>query len=614
MTHQARTLISISLLMIGFQTAHAVTYYSIRSQSENAAREYVGWQQYIFIPDQDKLYGSANVTFEYSRSFRPNDITQCLFQNSLVGFNDCGGFINVSGSSVENRGSRDWLADYFGLPTDFQSTLQFDPFIDNYILDFNFFFGFDEFVPGLFFRFHIPVVHTRWDLRFKEIVRNSGSNDGFYPAGYFTPSVVTPNNMLQSVTSYMKGNKPALNNNVQFDELACSRFPTDCGPQTETGVAEIQGILGYSVTNSDEYHCSIGLRIAAPTGTRPNASYLFKPIVGNGKHWEVGGNLTGAYTFWHSMDDHSHASIQIVANITHMFNAHQTRCFDLCGQPNSRYMLAEKLAVPVFNNLGGEDPVTGYSTPAMYQFKQQYSPVANITQADVSVAVGVQADALVAITCISNNFSFDIGYDFWGVTCEKISLREGCAPDNLNGRTWALKGDAFVFGFDDSYATGPIALSATERYATIHEGTNGSLDGLNSMVDNALKATGDYADMGANNPLYAANMTPPDIYPYNQTSTSIQPIFIKECDLDLSGTKGLSNKFFTHVSYSWLECEDWTPYLGVGGEVEFGKKGCENRNPIVPQVPPTGSACCGECVECSTCFWGVWVKGGFTFN
>jgi len=616
MTHPARTLFSIALLLISFKTADAVSYYPIRSQSVNAAREYVGWQQYIFIPDEDRFYGSANLTFEYSRSFRPNDIAQSLFQNSIAGCNECGSLINVSGSTVTNRGSRDWLADYFGLPTDFQSTLQFNPVIDNYILDFNFFFGFDEFVPGLFFRLHIPVVHTRWDLKFTESIINSGSNNGFYPAGYFTPSQVNPNNMLQSVTSYMNGKKPALNNNVQYDELTASRFSTDCSGLKETGVADIQAILGYSLTNSDEYHCSIGLRIAAPTGTRPTATYLFKPIVGNGKHWELGGNLTGAYTFWYSMNAHSHAAIQMVANITHMFDAHQTRSFDLCGEPNSRYMLAEKMSIPVIYDLAGQGAAE-YPIDAIYQFQGEFAPLANITQSDVSVAIGVQADVLVAITCISNNFSFDIGYNFWGQTGEKIKIREGCAPDNLNGRTWALKGDAFVYGFEQIYGQVPMAipLSATERYATIHAGTNGTLNGINSMIDNALPAVGDVSDMGGAYPLYAANMTPPDVYPYNQTNTSIQPINIKESDLDLNGTKSSSNKFFAHVSYSWLECEDWTPYLGIGGEVEFGKRGCNNNSPIKPPVPsPCNTKCCGEPVECNTCFWGIWLKGGFTFN
>lgn len=611
MTHRARTLMSIALLILHCNPIQSVSYYPIRSQSVNAAREYVGWQQYIFIPDEDRFYGSANLTFEYSRSFRAEQIAKNLFQNSISGCNDCGSIIRVSGSTVANRGSRDWLADYFGLPTDFQSILQFNPVIDNYILDFNFFFGFDEFVPGLFFRFHIPVVHTRWDLEFQETIINSGSNDGAYPAGYFTPSLVPLKNMLPNVTAYMQGQNPSLNNGVKYDNLVASRFSTECSGLKQTGVAEIQAILGYSFTNSDEYHVGLGLRVAAPTGTRPNGTYLFQPIVGNGKHWELGGNLTAAYTFWHSMDAHSHASIQTVANITHMFNAHQTRSFDLCGEPNSRYMLAERMSTPVKYDLAGE-PSTGYPIPAIYQFQNEFSPLANITQSDVAVAIGVQADILLAVTCIFNNYSLDIGYNFWGQTGEKIKLREGCAPDNLNGRNWALKGDAFVYGFEELYAVNPqvIALSATERCATIHQGTNGSLDGLNTMIDNALPAVGDANTMGGAYPLYPSTGYP-DEYPYLQTNTSIQPITITECDLDLSGTKSLSNKFFAHLSYSWLDCEDWTPYLGIGGEVEFGKQGRANNSPITSSC---NTKCCGETVECGTCFWGVWLKGGFTFN
>jgi hypothetical protein len=611
MTHRARTLMSIALLILQCNPIQSVSYYPIRSQSVNAAREYVGWQQYIFIPDEDRFYGSANITFEYSRSFRPEQIARNLFQNSISGCNDCGSIIRVSGSTVAERGSRDWLADYFGLPTDFQSILQFKPVIDNYILDLNFFFGFDEFVPGLFFRFHIPIVHTRWDLNFQETVINSGSNDGFYPAGYFTPSEVGLKQMLPNVTAYMQGSKPALTNNIKYDPLVAARFSTECSGLKETGVAEIQAILGYSFTDSDEYHVGLGLRVAAPTGTRPNATYIFKPIVGNGKHWELGGNLTAAYTFWHSLDAHSHASIQTVANITHMFNAHQSRSFDLCGEPNSRYMLAERMSTPVLYNLAGE-PSDDYPIPAIYQFQNEFAPLANITQSDVSVSIGVQADILLAVTCIFNNYSLDIGYNFWGQTGEKIQLREGCAPDNLNGRSWALKGDAFVFGFEQIYGQGPIpvGLSATERCATIHQGTNGTLDGLNSMVDNALPAVADINTMGGAFPLYPA-VAYPDEYPYIQTHTSIQPITLTECDLDLSGTKSLSNKVFAHLSYSWLECEDWTPYLGIGGEVEFGKQGSCNNGPIVSSC---NTKCCDETIECNTCFWGVWLKGGFTFN
>ena len=87
-----------------------------------------------------------------------------------------------------------------------------------------------------------------------------------------------------------------------------------------------------------------------------------------------------------------------------------------------------------------------------------------------------------------------------------------------------------------------------------------------------------------------------------------------ENNLDLTGTKGLSNKIFTHLSYSWLECEDWTPYFGFGGEVEFGSNSSADCGPIVPIIQEPCTKCCDDCETCSLSQWGVWVKGGFTFN
>ena len=46
-----------------------------------------------------------------------------------------------------------------------------------------------------------------------------------------------------------------------------------------------------------------------------------------------------------------------------------------------------------------------------------------------------------------------------------------------------------------------------------------------------------------------------------------------EQDLDLQGarTGGLSNKIFVHLNYTAWQCYPWTPYVGLGGEIEFGK-------------------------------------------
>src|SRR5437868_12902847 len=92
-----------------------------RSQSVNVAREMVGWQEYINRPDAQCSYGVFTITPEYTRSFNSGQLVECLFgdaaQEPLCGNR----FITISGSRVPERKDSDWLADYFGLPTDFES-------------------------------------------------------------------------------------------------------------------------------------------------------------------------------------------------------------------------------------------------------------------------------------------------------------------------------------------------------------------------------------------------------------------------------------------------------------------------------------------------------------
>ena len=56
----------------------------------------------------------------------------------------------------------------------------------------------------------------------------------------------------------------------------------------------------FSVKDDErDCHIGIGAYAAAPTGTRVGESrYLFAPIVGNGKHWELGGQVTAHHIWW----------------------------------------------------------------------------------------------------------------------------------------------------------------------------------------------------------------------------------------------------------------------------------------------------------------------------
>ena len=123
---------------------------------------------------------------------------------------------------------------------------------------------------------------------------------------------------------------------------------------------------------------------------------------------------------------------------------------------------------------------------------------------------------------------------------------------------------------------------------------------LNPSVDNAANATGDASSGGtANQPLSAE----PDAASIT-IQTSLNPVFLSSTAVDVCErtTRGMSSKLFTHFSYTWKDREGWIPYLGIGGEAEFGHNNCN-----------TCETDCDQCISCALSQWGIWLKGGMSF-
>ena len=306
---------------------------------------------------------------------------------------------------------------------------------------------------------------------------------------------------------------------------------------------------------------------------------------------------------WLSDDEEKEIIFSADLSLMHLFASKQRRTFDLKGKPFSRYMLAERLGAPVNNNLKGNSV-----TPSA-QFKNEFVPIANLSNVSVEVSATIQAELTAMFTFVCDKFSWDIGYNFWARTCENLKLRGNHAFEN--NTKWALKGDSHVFGYDRGAAgagplAGPVALSATQNDATINAGLNFNADRtvaqaiLNPGIDNPHNATGDANGGSANNPLSAEP---------NAASTSIQtsvnPVFISSTDIDVCERRssGMSSKLFTHFSYAWKERKNWIPYIGIGGEAEFSHNSSATCN----------GGTCDNCISCAISQWGVWLKGGMTF-
>lgn len=672
MKQMLKKFFSLAALLSTVSAYSVIPYYSIRNQGQDAARDLAGMTQHINLFDMDKTYGTFAVTGEYTQTFKPQRIAEALFGPAACNGNCDGATVTVSGSRVANRGATDFLADYAYLPTDFQSTLKVSPRIRNAVVDLDFYLGLDEWACGLFLRINAPIVWTNWNLNFCETIVNSGTQS--YDPGYMNGFDVAPSaanggfgvgiarsNLLASASAFLKGGSTGSITDVSvtpttavvFDPLCYAKV--DGCSHSKTALADLAVTLGYNFINDEDYHLGVGIRMLAPTGTRPNAKRLFEPIVGNGKHWELGADVSGHAMLWRSCDEESNLGFFVDANITHLFKARQTRTADLANNgPLSRYMLAERLTANSGATLGGIAAAAG--VPAVnpaptapvapaYIFAGEFSPVANLTTRDVKVSVGVQGDVAAQFTYTRCGFAWDLGYNFWGRSCEKVSCgcenscssssncatscssSAACTTTPFAANTWALKGDAYVYGINRTTGAA-VPLSATESAATIHAGTNFAGIGV---TDSATIAV-DRRNPGVDNAQFAYNGTAigatvldatfnVDTAAADATRTSIQPVFIDAASFNFAANRGISNKIYTNLSYNWVDCEDWVPYVGVGGFGEFGNggkcnSGCSSSSASCPTTNSCSSSasCQSSCESAAISQWGVWAKLGVSFN
>jgi hypothetical protein len=268
------------------------------------------------------------------------------------------------------------------------------------------------------------------------------------------------------------------------------------------------------------------------------------------------------------------------------------------------------------------------SVDATYQFNNEFAPVANITALNVDVSVGVNADIVAMFNYTSNNWSWDLGYNFWGRSCEKIELNCDCTTFEEN--TWALKGDAQVYGFETAASDAAFPLSATMNKATINGGDNFGKDGV--APGSATELTGrtnaqvDNPD-GAESKFFDEQL---DIDPSIATAinASFPAVLIKQEDINFARTKGISHKVFSHLSYNWFDKEgDWIPYVGIGFEAEFAThdgNGCDDdcNDSCDTSCDTSCKTDCdddcsdkvsGDCIKCGLSQWGILIKGGVSF-
>jgi len=608
--------IIIALLFFSFpvhtvQNSQVISFISPRSQGFNTPRVISGWDLVTHCPTQNKMYSTYALALETSSSFRPERINQCLFGEDIIRRNkydtEWKDSLVISGGQTENRAShKDWLADYFGLPTDFKSTVRFRPRVNNVIIEAQSFFGFNHVIKGLYTELFLPIVYTNWDLNMRETVTDYGING--YTPGYINPSGANRSDLTANFTHYISGCSTPNIADLTFQPLTHGKM----SPYSQRAVhfAELRTNLGYDHFIHNQHHVGIKMQFAIPLGNRPKGEYLFEPIVGNQHHYELGIGITAHAVAWENYLNDEKVDFFLDVTANHLFKSRQRRAFDLIGKPNSRYMLAEKMTPNISNNL------TGNNITPTAQFDREVSSIVNLTTRDIFVKVTIQADIALSCSYTKKSNYWTFGYNAWKRACEDISFKNcNDFPENI----WAIKGDAHVYGFigqqinpNDLPVGMTVALSATQTGATINYGTNLPKQGVSSdATQRAIQIQNAQRNPKINNPqpAFAGNnqylvASTNDLSITNQINTSIQPVFINSPDLDINSaaTSGFSHKIFTHFNHTIATYGRADANIGLGSEIEFGR-----------QAGPPPAIGDDKCINCALSHWGIWLKGGVSW-
>jgi len=461
------------------------SYFGPRSQGLDATRDLVGTHRFMHRYDVDDYHGAVSIIPQYMHSYKENRIAEYLFGTDLL---------HIAGSMVSERTPETIMADYFGLSPSFESIVEVNPSIANFVADIGLYGQWKRWYAIV----HIPIAWTKWKLELCETIQNNGIYTQF-PALYMTEA-----KLAAPITSFVR----ALQGGVTFGDLTHSLCYgiIDC-PHTKVGIADVNISVGYDFILRERGHAGFYAHIVAPTGNRSEAHYLFEPILGNGHHWELGLGFDGRVLLWECDGDQT-LSLFFDGKITHLFKSRQYRSFDFCCNCfGSRYTLLK-----IFDENGN--------------YTRQLTPAINVTTLSCNVEIDAQFDIAAMIGYLCRGFEFDVGYNAWARTREKLALCSGI--------------ESYRYGFKG--------------------------------IQNVILDTGNTNNITQHNATLHGNTLTPE----NQADLADDPSprYITTSDLDISSAaahRAFTHKLFIYLGHAWNTQKEnqFMPFIGVGGSIEF---------------------------------------------
>lgn len=486
-------------------TAHPVQWDQFRRMSGASTEK-------LHLFGEEEFYGVASLALQYQQTTGNSNIAQ-WFSFAKGNSSNNGASNGQMSYGIESDGTNDISALNFGVTS--SGIVSFCPKIQNFVADIDLFFGWDEFVCGLWSRFSIPINWTRWNLGLHDT--NNGGGLPNYPGAN---SISVALNSSAAVPVAYTNMKDAWNGDKTFGDVPVLKKGRINGSQDKVAVAGLKMELGYDFMRREKSHLALSLMVVAPTGNKPEATFLFDAISGSSKSWEIGGDINGHWNFWEKQECNQSLGLHFDVALMGQLKASQTRLFGLnSGGVNSTATPAANSCTNL--NAGSSwlllKKFTGGATPTSVVGLER---AANILALESKIGAGFETNGAILVKYIRNHFSFDLGYELYYRNAETLTSRNAIAA-----QTYAVYG-----------------VSTTSNSTDVHS-----------------QSTSSIGSVGAN----------------DTTFTYLADSDVCNCSALQPST--FSNKVFGFAEYSWDNC-DWEPTLGLGASYEIGadKQGAEN--------------------------------------
>ena len=411
------------------------TFFSFRPQDSDSSRRILSWFNADFVITDDcadissicewprkgnnpqkSTYSRYDdmryqliISPQYTHSFNPKQIAQWFFFNGCpsmtVGIPDEYQDFDIDGSQIGlSLGTLyDPETDSVFLASGKIGTVWARPVVENFIIDFDLWYDLSKWHEKLWSRIEFPLVYMKTNMQMRSSGVGVQADD--YPFGLFSLTSTVIDNLDDSlcdatpvpynaITCALEGNKGW----GVVTPLACGKFPTRA--KDKWGVAGVHFDLGYDIYETMPWYCAASLHVVFPTGTRPKGTYVFEPVIGANKSWQVGATFIAHYI---KESRRCEFGVYLYAVGTHLFKASQDRVYALePNGPGSQLLLLKQFQV---------------SQTALIDAPRE----ANIFCGRAKIGSTLMFDGSLMFQLSHKNLVADLGFNYWARTKEKRS-------------------------------------------------------------------------------------------------------------------------------------------------------------------------------------------------